>query len=84
MHNFKVGKVSLLILGVTAFVFSRTLFALFNDSEGPNPVVITVAAAAVFFPSLAAYLANLSKVKKLLVAIIIQALIAAAMYFSLK
>lgn len=46
------------MLGVTAVVCSRTMFIYFDDPEGPNLLVVMVAAAIIYFLSLAAYLFN--------------------------
>lgn len=71
----KSKKISLLILGLTAIVFSRAMFVFFNDPEGPNLLIVIVAAAIVYFLSLAAYLSNLSETKKFLLAVFIQIII---------
>ncbi len=85
---FNLKKTSLLILGITALVCSRTLFALFDDPEGPNLLIITVMAAILFAASLAAYkynpLAKLANSTKLLLAILVQALLVTVLYFSLR
>jgi hypothetical protein len=82
--NMKLSKISLIFLGITAFVFSRMLFVFFNDHDGPNPVVITAAAAAIFLPSLAAFLFDFSNIKKFAAAFLIQVLIASMLYFCLR
>lgn len=71
----KSKKISLLILGLTAIAFSRIMFVFFNDPEGPNLLIVTVAAAIVYFLSLAAYLFNLPETKRFLLAIFIQIII---------
>jgi hypothetical protein len=71
MH-LKSKKTSLIILAITALMLSRLMFVFFNDPEGPNLLVVTVAAAIVYFLSLIAYVYNLSESKKLLLAIFIQ------------
>ena len=51
MH-FTPKKSSVLLLGVAALVCSRGVFALINDPEGPNVLVVVVLAViiyAVFF-----------------------------------
>lgn len=47
---------SLLALAATAVVCSRAVFVFIDDPEGPNLVVVIGLAAAIYFPSLAAYL----------------------------
>ena len=81
---FESKKISLLILGITAIVCSRVMFLFFNDPEGPNLLVVMGTAVMVYFLSLAAYLSNFSGPKKLLLAIFIQIIIVAGLYFCLK
>lgn len=68
-------KTSLLLLIVISILCSRVLFFLFNDPEGPNLVVVIGAAAIMYFISLIAYLLNISDLKRLVVAILIQVLL---------
>jgi hypothetical protein len=77
-------KSSLVILGITAIILSRLPFVFFNDPEGPNLLVLSVAAAIVFFVSLATYLFGISNYKRLLTAVFIQVCLVAAFYFILK
>ncbi len=79
-------KASLLILGITSLVCSRTMFWLFNDPEGPNLLIIVVAAVVIYLLSLAAYvfIPSVSSSKRLLLAISIQILVAAVAYFFLS
>jgi len=86
---FKSKKISLFILGITALVCSRTMFFFFNDPEGPNLLVVTVMAAIIYFPSLAIYLLNpsyipLTGVKRLLLVICMQIILATGFYFCLN
>jgi len=82
MH-FISKKASLIILAITSMVCSRAMFFLFNDPEGPNLLIVTVMAMILYFPSLAAYLLNRSAtgLRRLLLAISIQMIIAAIFYF---
>ena len=85
--NFQSKKTSLLILGVTAIVCSRAMFLFFNDPEGPNLLVVMGMAVIVYLPSLAVYLFGSSKItglKRLLLVILLQVLLATALYFSLN
>lgn len=84
MHLTK--KSSLLILGITAILCSRAMFAFFDDPEGPNLLVVMVAAAIVYSVSLVAYTFNTSTtaLKKLLVAISAQILFVTGLYLLLK
>jgi len=81
---YESKKTSLLILGITALVCSRALFFFFNDPEGPNLLVVIGTALVIYFVSLAAYVLNSSSLKKLLLAISIQILLAIGLYFSLS
>ena len=45
----------LLILAVVSFAVSRLLFALVNDPEGPNLLIVTVLALVIFVPLSLAY-----------------------------
>lgn len=81
-------KTSLIVLAITSLVFSRTMFALFNDPEGPNLLVVTVVAAIIYTISLAAYaylpLIKQDGAKKLALMILIQALVVTGFYFGLN
>lgn len=83
MH-FESKKTSLLILGVTSIVCSRSLFLFFNDPEGPNLLIVMVAAVMLYVLSLVAYLFNVSGAKKLLLAIFIQIVLVIGFYFWLR
>lgn len=82
--NLKSRKISLLILSITSLIFSRTMFLSFDDPEGPNLLIVVVAAMIIYSLSLIAYLLNFSKSKKLLLAIFIQALVVTIFYFCLR
>ncbi len=85
--NFKSKKISLLILGLTAILSSRTMFVFFDDPEGPNLLVTTVAALFMFFLSWAVYRFNPSTstgLKRLLLTIFIQIAIVTVLYFCLN
>ncbi len=83
---FKSKKTSLVILGVAALVCSRVLFALFNDPEGPNLLIVIVAAAVIFGVSLTIYTFKfkITALQRLLLAVLIQILFVAVAYFLLK
>lgn len=86
---FKSKKISLLILGVTSAVCSRAMFFFFNDPEGPNLLVVTGMAAIIYFLSLAVYVFYPSTLpftglKRLLVTVFIQIVIATGFYFCLS
>jgi uncharacterized membrane protein YdcZ (DUF606 family) len=84
--NFKSG--SLLVLAATAIACSRTMFAFFNDTEGPNLLVVTGMAALIYLISSAIYLSNLApsltRFKRSSAAIFIQILVAMGFYVGLR
>ena len=75
-------KASLLLLVITAFVCSRTLFFLFHDPEGPNLLIVTVLALLLYGASVIAwrFIPATSTSKKLLFAICTQLLIVTGLY----
>lgn len=76
---------SLLILGITALILSRSMFALFDDPEGPNLLIVVVMGVILYVPSVLMYLFGLPKsetVQKLLIAILVQVLFAGIFYFA--
>ncbi len=87
---FKSKQISLITLGLTAIVSSRTLFALFDDPEGPNLLVVTVAALIIYLPTWALYSfipttkLPLIGLKRLLCAILVQVLLVVVFYFCLR
>ncbi len=88
---FTSKKSSLLILLVTSLVCSRTMFFFFDDPEGPNLLVVTLAALIIFCVTLPMYMcvtrAKLIRVRtfrtQLLLAILFQILITTIFYFCL-
>jgi hypothetical protein len=58
--NVTADKRSLLILSLTAVVCSRLMFVFFTDPEGPNLLVVIVAAALIYGASLLMYTGMLS------------------------
>ena len=83
---FKSKKYSLLVLGITAIVCSRVLFSFFNDSEGPNLLVVMALAAGVYVLSLMLYLFDSSVIgpKKFWFAILVQIVVVTCLYFLLR
>lgn len=84
---FKSKAFSLTVLAIAAIICSRALFLFFNDSEGPNLLIVAVMALVVYFLSLAAYVFGPSKlngIKRLSVAISIQILSVIALYFCMN
>lgn len=81
-------RTSLIILGVTSLVFSRVLFSLFNDPEGPNLLIVVGLAAIVFAISMAIYAyypaTNFSNSKKVALSVFVQMVLVAGLYFFLN
>jgi hypothetical protein len=80
---FESKKLSLITLGITAIVSSRAMFSFFNDPEGPNLLIVVVAAVVIYLPSLAVYRFDSStgNSKKFWLALLTQVLVAAVLYF---
>jgi hypothetical protein len=80
--NFTATKTSLLFLGITALVCSRTLFFLFHDPEGPNLLIVTVLALILYVASLIMwrFIPVTTASKKLLLAICTQIVIVTGLY----
>ena len=80
--QFKSKKTSLLLLGITALVCSRTLFFLFHDPEGPNLLVVTVLALILYVASFIVwrFIPATTESKKLLLGICTQILIVTSLY----
>lgn len=77
-------RTSLILLVITALGLSRIMFALFNDPEGPNLLIVLVTAAIVYVLSLSAYLLNTSNRKKSLLAVLIQLVVVSILFYFLK
>jgi hypothetical protein len=75
-------KTSLLLLVITAFACSGTLFRLFDDPEGPNLLVVTVLALLLYGASFIAweFTPATTASKKLLCGVGTQLLIIAGLY----
>ena len=80
--QFRSTKKSLLLLGITALICSRTLFFFFHDPEGPNLLIVTVLAMLLYVASFIAwrFIPATTASKKLLFAICTQVLIVTALY----
>ncbi len=95
---FESKKISLIILGVTSLIFSRTMFFYFDDPEGTNLLVTTVMALIIYSLTLSIYYFNpkekspfksfshssLTDLKRLLTTIFIQIIIVTILYFCLR
>lgn len=79
---FESKQISLLLLVVTAFACSRTLFFFFHDPEGPNLLIVTVLALLLYSASWIAwrFIPATTTSKKLLFAICTQLLIVTGLY----
>jgi hypothetical protein len=75
-------KTSLVLLGITALVCSRTLFFFFHDPEGPNLLIVTVLALILYSASFIAwrFIPAATASKKLLFAMCTQLLIVTGLY----
>ena len=80
---FKSKKYSLIILGLFSLVCSRTLFALFNDPEGPNLLIVTVMAVILYCISWAVYAhsSQFSDNKRFWLAVCVQIVMVAGLFF---
>ena len=78
----KSKRTSLLLLVVTALVFSRALFFFFNDPEGPNLLIVTVLALILYSASFIAwrFIPARTASRKLLFGICMQLLIVTGLY----
>lgn len=77
MNTF-LQKYKYIVLVLTSLFFSKVIFWLINDPEGPNLLIVSVAAIGLFLISLFIFslLKNKSVLTKLVVAIVVQVLIA--------
>jgi hypothetical protein len=73
---------------ITALAFSRLVFAVFHDPEGPNLLVVTALAAVIYLVSIAVYLPNIyPSVRggtRTATAIFVQILVAAGVYLVMR
>ncbi len=79
-------KTSLIISGLTALVSSRAFFALLNDPEGPNLLIVTVLAGVLYVLSWWAVrlmIPAAAGLKRLFLVVLIQIVIVAVLYFFL-
>ncbi len=84
--NFNSKKTSLIILGLTSIVGSKTFFALLDDPEGPNLLIVFVLTVVIYFLSTwAVRLLSPSTTgpRRILLAICFQIIIVAGLYFFL-
>lgn len=83
MMNHKTKKTMLIILGITAIIFSRLVFYFFDDPEGPNLLIVMLVAVVLYFASLMsfAYSPSVNSSKRLWLAISIQVVLVTSLYF---
>lgn len=83
-----IARRPLLILAITAAICARTMFALFDDPEGPNLLVVAVMTAIIFLPSAGLYLSRLrpalAGTARVLATIVLQLVATAAFYLALR
>ncbi len=79
-------RTSIWVLVVTAFVNSRVVFALFDDPEGPNLLIVTVLAVFLFIPSFVVFgrSAQTALSRKLPLAVLTQVLLGVCFYILLS
>lgn len=85
--NLTSKKASVLISGLTAIAFSRTMFVFINDPEGPNLLIVLVMAAVVYTASsLIVHFATPSVfgLKRILLVIFVQIVVLGVLYFFLN
>lgn len=84
--NLTSKKSLLIILAITAIVFSRIMFVFFNDPEGPNLLVTIGMGVFVYILSLGVYkfIHSISALQRLLLTILSQLVIVSVLYFILK
>lgn len=75
-----------MILGATAILCSRVLFFFFNDTEGPNLLIVVGLAIVIYLLSLAAYVLLPSKINglKFSVGVCVQILAVIGLYLYMK
>lgn len=82
------GALPLLLQMLTAAICSRATFALLDDPEGPNLVVVTGPTVIIYLASLVAYFSGrfptLTGSRRAVATIPIQMLAAAALYLALR
>lgn len=82
------SAIPLLLLAITAAMCSRVTFALFDDPEGPNLVVVSGLGLVILLISLTVYFSGFFSevrgLKRAAGAIPIQLIVAAAFYLALR
>ncbi len=73
--NISSKQTSLLVLCITAFICSRLVFVFIDDPEGPNLLIVTVAALILYLFSVTVFGLKGTVVKKFWLALGIQILI---------
>lgn len=78
-------KKSLLLLAVTALICSRGFFALVDDPEGPNLLIVSVLAGIIYTVSIAPFMPrlNILDIKSVLLSLCIQVILVISVYIFL-
>jgi hypothetical protein len=85
--NLESKKISLVILGATALLCSRTFFYFIHDTEGPNLLIVVVLAIVIYLLSYAAYVfvpSNSKGLMKLAVAVGVQILSVVILHYCIR
>ncbi len=77
-------KTSLLLLAITALLYSKIFFLSLEDPEGPNLLIVVGMAGVIFVLSLFVYTFPLSNIKKFILAIFVQTLLLGTFYLLFK
>ena len=79
-------KKSLLLLAATALICSRGFFALVDDPEGPNLLIVSVLAIVIYSLSLVPHLPKLNRItrKGVLISICIQSISTTGLFIILE
>lgn len=82
---FKSKTISYVLLGLTSIISSRGFFALIDDPEGPNLLIVSVFAFIMFALSISVYAFTLTigGLKRLLLGVGIQIVIVVLLYLLL-
>lgn len=75
MLNISSKQTALPVLCITAFIWSRLVFVFIDDPEGPNLLIVTVAALILYLFSVTVFGLNGTVVKKFWLAFAMQILI---------
>lgn len=77
-------KTSLLLLAITALLYSKIFFLSLKDPEGPNLLIVVGTAGVIFVLSLFVYTLSVLNIKKFVLAISVQTLLLGTFYLLFK